>query len=884
MNTNSTQSAESKRLEALKTYRILDSLPESDYDAITQLATLICQTPMALLSFVDEQREWVKANYGLAVWETERQHSFCAQTIVDPTAPLIIQDVRLDERFAQNPLVTGEPRIVFYAGVPLVDPDGYALGSLCVIDTKVRHLSDEQLAALIMLTRQVINLLVLRKTNEELKALLKGEQQSRDLAHEQTQMRLELTESEALFRSLIEEAPVATMLMVGPTHTISMANQRMIAMLGKGSAIIGQPATQAVPELVDQVYLQLLDKVYQSGIPFEAKASPGELVVEGVPKRYYFDFTYKPIRNNAGAIYAIMSMAIDVTEQVEARHHLEQLTAQMRTMIESAPFPIGVYTGREMQIRFANQAIIDVYGKGPDVIGKSYLELLPELAGQQVFEQLLNVYETGIPFASGTQRVNIEHQGQLVPYYFNYNFTPLFDAQGLVYGVMNTAADVTPLELARQQVEVTVAALQNAVELAELGNFSVDVATNLVTISPRVADWLGFDSLTADANAFIAGVGEEDREQVRASLQNTLIPSSDGRYDVIHSIFNAKTGQHRILHALGQAYFDAAGKPFKIEVTAQDVTLERELQVAMAQQVQQRTEELAAANSELATLNQDLEASNEEYAALNEELTASGEEIEEANRGLEEANLHLLRSNQNLEQFAYIASHDLQEPLRKIQQFGDLLKTRYATSGEELVYLERMQLAASRMSLLIKDLLAFSRISTSQVITEEVNLNQVIDQVLDNLSVLIGETRSQIQLDPLPTLRGDATQLTQLFQNLLSNAIKFSSRNASGQPVIPQIRIRVGEVSATDLADSLKPSRSTTAYYRIDVTDNGIGFEEKYADRIFQVFQRLHGKNEFAGTGVGLAIVQKVVTNHAGVITATSQPGQGASFSIYLPK
>jgi signal transduction histidine kinase len=244
----------------------------------------------------------------------------------------------------------------------------------------------------------------------------------------------------------------------------------------------------------------------------------------------------------------------------------------------------------------------------------------------------------------------------------------------------------------------------------------------------------------------------------------------------------------------------------------------------------------------------------------------------------------LKHSNDNLQRFAYVASHDLQEPLRKIQQFGDLLQSRYGPSiGEGVQYLERMQQAASRMSMLIKDLLAFSHISTGQVASQPVSLAKVVNQALDNLSLVIEESKPQIEVDNLPTVLGDDLQLMQLFQNLLSNALKFQRNTNSGETVKPEVTIRSNRLQRSELPASLQPARAADVYHRIEISDNGIGFDAKYADRIFQVFQRLHNKQEYAGTGVGLAIVQKVVTNHGGAITATGQVGQGATFSVYLP-
>jgi light-regulated signal transduction histidine kinase (bacteriophytochrome) len=281
--------------------------------------------------------------------------------------------------------------------------------------------------------------------------------------------------------------------------------------------------------------------------------------------------------------------------------------------------------------------------------------------------------------------------------------------------------------------------------------------------------------------------------------------------------------------------------------------------------VQQRTEELAAINEELVATNEELSANNQAYAAINEEL--------------QESNFLLNRSNENLQRFAYVASHDLQEPLRKIQQFGDLLKAQYGDAlGDGVDYLHRMQVAAQRMSTLIRDLLSFSRIATHRDKSEAIKLTDVIDEVVSNLDVSIQETKARVVVESLPTVMGDASQLKMLFQNLLSNALKFHTPNS-----VPIVRVNSATIQTVDLPPSVKPMTSVPAYSCIRVSDNGIGFDEKYLDRIFEVFQRLHGRNEFVGTGIGLAICEKVVTNHGGAITAISQPGQGATFSVYLP-
>ena len=230
----------------------------------------------------------------------------------------------------------------------------------------------------------------------------------------------------------------------------------------------------------------------------------------------------------------------------------------------------------------------------------------------------------------------------------------------------------------------------------------------------------------------------------------------------------------------------------------------------------------------------------------------------------------LARSNAELEQFAFVASHDLQEPLRKIQAFGDRLKVRCQSveSADIQDYLERMQSAAARMRNLINDLLAFSRVIRSSEPFVPVDLNQITKEVLGDLEVRIEKSGARVEFDTLPTIEADPLQMRQLMLNLLSNALKFQSSGA-----IPLIRIT---------ATTLTPI-ATEPLCELRVQDNGIGFDEKYMDKIFAVFQRLHGRTEYEGTGVGLAVCRRIVDRHHGTITARSEPGKGATFIVTVP-
>ena len=228
-------------------------------------------------------------------------------------------------------------------------------------------------------------------------------------------------------------------------------------------------------------------------------------------------------------------------------------------------------------------------------------------------------------------------------------------------------------------------------------------------------------------------------------------------------------------------------------------------------------------------------------------------------------------SNKELQDFAFIASHDLQEPLRKLQVFGDLLVERHRESLDQQAhdYIVRMQNAASRMSALLRSLLNYSRVATSAQAFTRVNLKEAVNEALSNLEIGIRETRGSVIVGDLPSIQGDKSQMIQLFQNLIANAIKFHVQGKA-----PAVTIH------SRLVENHRPKGRR---YEIHVEDNGIGFDEKYLDRIFKPFERLHGRSEYGGVGMGLAICKKIVDRHHGTITARSAPEEGTVFVVSFP-
>jgi len=598
--------------------------------------------------------------------------------------------------------------------------------------------------------------------------------------------------------------------------------------------------------------------------------------------------------DETGTPYRFSGIAQEITQLVLARQQMQRSEQRFRNLVYDSPTATVIFVGYDMVVQAINKPMLTVWGKDDAVLGRALHDAMPELIGQPFLELLQHVYDTGESYHNPEGKAAIVVDGKLEEFWFNFSYNPLYDDNGLIYGVINTAIDISEQVTARRQLAANEARQTFLLTLSDQLRPLIDP----VQIQYRAACLLG-DYVGANR----VGYAEDQGDGIAFVAANNYV---DGVAQVTGYFRYTDFGQRLVADLL-------AGRTAELTDLAQTSALSdpernayQTLQVRAAlnkpllkngrllaimfvhrrdahtwspeeRTLLDETAERTWEAIERARVEAALRQREEQYRALSQELE---ERVRIRTQELELANQDLERSNDSLQQFAYVASHDLQEPLRKIQAFSSLLVQQ---SNEQLTdtgrnYIERITNASVRMSTLIKDLLAFSRLSTRQQTWQSVPLNDVVNDVLLTLDWAVSQHTAQLNIAPLPVVNGDEMQLRQLFQNLLSNALKFTPAGQSAR-----VAVRSMLKPRHDLPDHVRPTSDAHFFHQICVQDAGIGFDEKYRDRIFQVFQRLHNKNDFPGTGVGLAICQRVVENHGGSITAESKPGEGATFCVYLP-
>ncbi|MBB1283109.1 PAS domain-containing protein [Flavisolibacter sp. BT320] len=645
---------------------------------------------------------------------------------------------------------------------------------------------------------------------------------------EQVQAKKSIEESEARFRNLIDEAPVATCLFVGTDLVIEVVNRSMLDIFGKGDHVRGMKLTDALPELASQPFPHLLRQVLLTGEPYTGLAAEAELFKDGKWDTYYFDSTYKPIRNAAGQVYAVLGMAIDVTDRVMAQRALEGSERRFRALVNASS---DVLYSMNADWTIMNPLDGRGFLLNAHAPVKNWME-------RNVHPSEFDTVKKTIAAAIANKTVfQLEHRVVTVDGSVGWTFSravPLLDDEGNIIEWFGTATDITTRKLVEQALKESESRFRSLADQSPIFVFIIepDPQAPVNYWNKAWLDYTGQSMEEARGRGWEGIIHPEDLSVVMEAYAPAfekkepyfIPPVRTKRFDGIYRWHTFK----------GNPRFAADGSFHGYVGVGFDVHEQKMAKERLEFLVKERTKELAEANQTLQIINKELQ-----------------------------------RSNQNLEEFAHAASHDLKEPVRKIHFFTNQLKDQLSSQLHESQAraFHRIENATERMGNLIDDLLLYSHVSQRPHQTESVDLNQQVQRVLEDLDLDVEEKKAIITIGKLPVVQGYRRQLQQLFQNLISNAMKYSKRDTA-----PQIRIHASEVS-----------EDGRLHHLIAITDNGIGFEQEYGEKIFQMFTRLHGKAEYSGTGVGLSIVKKVVENHNGFIKAESVSGEGSVFKIYLP-
>lgn len=648
-----------------------------------------------------------------------------------------------------------------------------------------------------------------------------------------------LAESEGRFINLIRDAAFGFIAVEGNELKVKVVNEAYCQLTAlTQEQLLGNKLFDVIKEDEKQFFEKIIRGVLQTGKEFHLNDFPYYSTSGSEPRSGFLNINYQPYREDDGKIMGVMIVCQDVTQQVMDRKKLEESEQLVRSIVDNAPFPIGVYTGREMRIRLVNQAILDVWGKGNDVVGKTYFEVLPELESQNIYPQLDSVFMTGIPFHARNQRVDLVVDNRLQSFYFNYSFTPMYDTSGKIYGVMNTAAEVTDIVLAKERVERSERNLRRMIMQSPVAmcilmgsHHEIEVANDqMISLWGKPRDSVMgkpvFEALPDSREQGLEALLKHVYE-TRESFSASEMPVVLNRNGIVETVYQS---------FVYEPYVNAEDQTIGVLVVSIDVTSQVLARKKIEEVVAERTRELATANQNLGKINEELA------------------------------------------QFAYIASHDLQEPVRKVGTFLELLEESLQhIDSKSQSYIDRMKSASSRMLMLIRDVLAYSQVTSQVTDYVPVDLKSVVNDIVADFELLIEEKQARVKTIDLPVLQAMPLQMSQLFGNLISNALKFTARTRN-----PEIIIQAKLLSGEEVSQ-MSTLHTELSYYKIEVKDNGIGFGAQYKNQIFSIFKRLHSKKEFEGTGIGLAICQKIVDNHHGAISADAVEGEGSTFTIYLP-
>lgn len=641
-----------------------------------------------------------------------------------------------------------------------------------------------------------------------------------------------ISESEEAFRKLVMDSPIAMAILRGKDFIIEMANTTMMDLIWQKerATTIGRPILELFPELLEQKYPELLNEVLTNGKMIREVESIAYVDVKGKLEKFYLDYQYTPLFEKDGQISAIMVTVNDVTAKVDARKKVEDAEERARLAADIAEIVTW-------DLHIPTQELI-------------YSENLPKLFGHPKNKKILRseilaqihpedkpILEKAYSLALQTSIYKYEARVILPDHSINWikaHGKIFFDDNKEPVKMIGTIIDITDEKNRQQILMKSEQKFRLLADSMPQHIWTSDALGNLNYYNKSVFTYSGLSKVEFEENGWLQIVHPDDREE---NIKAWMKAVRTGNDFLLEHRFRRHDGEYRwqLSRAIPQKDKD---RNIQMWVgTSTDIQDQKEFTNQLENQVLERTAELESKNKDLINMNIELQS------------------------------------------FAYISSHDLQEPLRKIQTFASRLADldEQNISAKAKTYLNRIEVSARRMQTLIQDLLTYSRTNSADRVFVLTNLDEIAEEIKSDFSERIEETNAVVNFNPL----GEATvmpfQFRQLLHNLIGNSLKFAKKDQ-----VPYVEITARRIKGAEL--NIKIDQPDKTYYHLKIADNGIGFDDSYKERIFEVFQRLNTESEFSGTGIGLAIVKKIVENHKGIILANSEKGQGATFDVYLPE
>lgn len=628
--------------------------------------------------------------------------------------------------------------------------------------------------------------------------------------------------------------------------------------------------------------------------------------------------------NDQKVLYRFNGTMQDITEQIITLKKAEENEQRVRSVIESAPFPIGIYIGPEMRIQFANQSILEVWGKGNDVIGKLYSEVLPELGEQKIYNQLSAVYRTGVPFHAHNQPIDLIVHGKPTRYYFNYSFTPLYSGYE-IYGVMNTAADVTDVNIANKKIEESEQNLRNTILHAPVAMCIFRGPTHIVEIAnERMVELWGKDAGSIIGKPIFEGLAEASGQGLEAIVDNVYntgdtykasgIPITLPRNNRIEMVF---------VDVVYEAFRETSGEISGVIVVATEVT-EQVLARKKIEEAEVRTK-IAIESAELGTYQVDLITnetitssrfntiwgishfdSREELASrihpddrnirdmAHRESLITGRLYYEARVVWNDLSIHWIKASGKLlfdannkpvtllgvvqeitaqkeidhqkDAFVATVSHELKTPITSMKVYCYILLEKFASMKDEqsTAMLSNMNLQINRLNYIIQDLLDVTRIEANKIRfrRDSFNFSELVKEIVEEVQLTKQSHRIIIAHSENTCIHADKERTSQVITNLLTNAIRYS-------PEADRVLV------TTKVVDD---------YVICSIQDFGPGIDREKQSKIFERFYQVAEVNRSnAGFGLGLYIASQIVERQNGKMWVESEPGAGSTFYFSLP-